>query len=148
MLPFTTTSMPHHSSRCPRPGTYGAGSILLDFRNNLIYNGYGYSASDPVRMNYVGNYFKHSKLDKVFRIGGVETKIYLDGTMTETAKGGALGGWELISKAQDANKMSKPFDVAAVTTDTSPEGPMIGSCDRAEPSFRLAMRLTPASWPT
>jgi len=109
----------HHSSRCPRPGTYGEGCILLDFRNNLIYNAFGYSASDPVRMNYVGNYVKHFKLDKVFSIGGVETKIYLDGTIMETAKGAALGGWELISKAQDENKMAKPFDVAAVTTDTA-----------------------------
>jgi len=107
----------HHSSRCPRPGTYGEGSILLDFRNNLLYNAYGYSGGDPVRMNYVGNYFKHAKLDKVFSIGGPETRIYLDGTVMETAKEAVPGGWELISKAKDENKMAAPFDVAAVTNE-------------------------------
>jgi pectate lyase len=46
-----------HRSRSPRPGTYGEGSILFDFRNNVMYQGgLGYSAEDPVRMNFVGNY--------------------------------------------------------------------------------------------
>jgi hypothetical protein len=46
-----------HRSRSPRPGTYGEGSILLDFRNNLMQQGgQGYSAEDPVRMNFVANY--------------------------------------------------------------------------------------------
>jgi pectate lyase len=46
-----------HSSRSPRPGTYGEGSILFDFRNNLMHiGGSGYSAGDPVRMNFVANY--------------------------------------------------------------------------------------------
>ncbi|MBX3176162.1 MAG: pectate lyase [Candidatus Hydrogenedentes bacterium] len=46
-----------HRSRSPRPGTYGEGSILFDFRNNVMYQGgQGYSAEDPVRMNFVGNH--------------------------------------------------------------------------------------------
>ena len=46
-----------HRSRSPRPGTYGEGSILFDFRNNVVHKGgRGYTAEDPVRMNYVGNY--------------------------------------------------------------------------------------------
>ncbi|MBT3268429.1 pectate lyase [Candidatus Poribacteria bacterium] len=46
-----------HSSRSPRPGTYGDGSILFDFRNNVMHaGGQGYSADDPVRMNFVANY--------------------------------------------------------------------------------------------
>ena len=46
-----------HRSRSPRPGTYGEGSILFDFRNNLMYKGgLGYTAADPVRMNFIGNY--------------------------------------------------------------------------------------------
>lgn len=45
-----------HRSRSPRPGTYGEGSILFDFRNNVMYHGgQGYSAEDPVRMNFVAN---------------------------------------------------------------------------------------------
>lgn len=46
-----------HRSRSPRPGTYGDGSILLDFRNNFMYmGGQGYTSKDPVRMNFIGNY--------------------------------------------------------------------------------------------
>lgn len=46
-----------HRSRSPRPGTYGEGSILFDFRNNVMYRGgQGYSAADPVRMNFVANH--------------------------------------------------------------------------------------------
>lgn len=46
-----------HRSRSPRPGTYGDGSILLDFRNNYLYmGGKGYTAKDPSRVNFIGNY--------------------------------------------------------------------------------------------
>ncbi len=49
----------YHTSRSPRPGTYGEGSILLDFRNNFMYRGgKGYSSTDPVRMNFVGNFHR------------------------------------------------------------------------------------------
>lgn len=46
-----------HKNRSPRPGTYGDGSILLDFRNNFMYmGGKGYTSKDPVRINFVGNF--------------------------------------------------------------------------------------------
>ena len=50
-----------HKSRSPRPGTYpddgSKGVILLDFRNNVMHRGgSGYSAADPVRMNFIANY--------------------------------------------------------------------------------------------
>jgi len=52
----------HHRSRSPRPGApAGTDGMILDFRNNVIYDWgdkAGYSAETPVRMNYVGNYLK------------------------------------------------------------------------------------------
>lgn len=46
-----------HRSRSPRPGTYGDGSILLDFRNNFMYmGGKGYTSKDPSRINFIGNF--------------------------------------------------------------------------------------------
>lgn len=46
-----------HRSRSPRPGTYGDGSILLDFQNNFMYmGGQGYTSKDPARINFIGNY--------------------------------------------------------------------------------------------
>ena len=59
----------HHRGRSPRPGNYDSNpytedpkGLLLDFRNNVIYNwggGYaGYNSDDEsvTRLNYVGNY--------------------------------------------------------------------------------------------
>jgi hypothetical protein len=86
-----------HRSRSPRPGTYGEGSILFDFRNNLMHmGGQGYTAQDPVRMNFVGNYhrntpFKATSTCEYFSSGN-------DGKMS--------GGKE----------RKEPYEVAAVTT--------------------------------
>ena len=72
----------HSSSRNPRPN-----KDLVDFRNNVIYDyGYrpGYTARQPVRLNYVGNYLKPGPsthkdiLRTAFELGGPETKIYAD----------------------------------------------------------------------
>ncbi len=66
-----------HRSRSPRPGTYGEGSILFDFRNNVMHaGGRGYSADDPVRMNFVANYhpttpFRANPATTFYAEGGV-----------------------------------------------------------------------------
>ena len=106
----------HHSSRCPRPGTYGEGCILLDFRNNLIYNGAGYSAADPVRMNYVGNAIKRPR-GYAFSIGGQTTLMYVAGNVLLGGSEGREDNWDLIKNAKPANKRSQPFSVAPVATD-------------------------------
>jgi len=52
----------HNNSRNPRPGGYDdSPGLLLDFRNNVVYNwgaNSGYSGLERTRINYVGNYFK------------------------------------------------------------------------------------------
>lgn len=108
----------HHRSRCPRPGTYGEGSLLLDFRNNVVYNGAGYSAADPVRMNYVGNFIKRPR-GAAFSIGGESTKMYVAGNVQEGKDEGG-DNWSLIRGAKDVNRQAEPFAVAAVATDAAP----------------------------
>ncbi|HEY6167986.1 MAG TPA: pectate lyase, partial [Verrucomicrobiae bacterium] len=74
----------HNKSRNPRPGSYGEGrGLLLDFRNNLIYDWgerAGYTSEDPATINYVANYLKSGpstrRLDEAFNVGGAETKLY------------------------------------------------------------------------
>lgn len=86
-----------HRSRSPRPGTYGEGSILFDFRNNVMYQGgLGYTAEDPVRMNFVGNYHP----DTPFK--ATDTCLYF----SEGNNGHFIGG-----HAQET-----PFDTAPVMT--------------------------------
>ena len=101
----------HHTSRSPRPGTYGEGCILLDFRNNVIYDSAGYSAADPVRMNYVGNYIKRAR-KRAFEVGGETTKLFAEGNVLE-------GSGELIANLKPVNKVEAAFPVAAVATDSA-----------------------------
>ncbi len=108
----------HHRTRSPRPGTYGPGSILFDFRNNVICDSNGYSAEDPLRMNYVGNYILRPN-GPAFKVGGPSTEMYQEGNFQEGA--GAKNGdfWKLVSHAQPENKRTEPFEVAPVTTQSA-----------------------------
>jgi pectate lyase len=113
----------HHNSRTPRPGTYGDGSILLDFRNNLIYDAIlgGYTSTDPARINYIGNCYKggpSSIWNCAFSVGGDATRIYAEGNQVLGLAERQKRDWELISHLKDVNKQAKPFPAALVTTDT------------------------------
>ncbi|MAD80229.1 MAG: pectate lyase [Planctomycetaceae bacterium] len=108
----------HRRSRSPRPGTYGDGSILLDFRNNVIYDSTGYSAADPVRMNYVGNYIRRPR-GAVFRIGGEATRIYAKDNYLDGKKEQPDDNWRLISGAKPGNKQVEPFPFAKVKSQSA-----------------------------
>lgn len=72
-----------HRSRSPRPGTYGDGVILFDFRNNVMYQGgQGYSAADPVHMNFVGNHHPDTPFNATDTC-----EYYADGNAGEVRKG-------------------------------------------------------------
>ena len=113
----------HHRTRCPRPGTYGeAPGLLLDFRNNVVYNWgsvAGYSAADAVRMDYVANYLKpgpnSANRAYAFQIGGVATKLFVSGNLVEGVDD-AGDNWALIKNAADVHKAGAPFPVAPVTS--------------------------------
>lgn len=108
----------HHSSRCPRPGTYGEGCITFDFRNNVVYHGKAYTAEDPVRMNYVGNYIRRPS-KPVFRVGGAATYIFEQGTVVENRP--ELRGWAIFADIEPGNMLHEPLPTAAVTTHTAEE---------------------------
>ncbi len=105
----------HHRSRSPRPGTYGDGSILLDFRNNVIYDSSGYSAADPVRMNYIANFIRRPR-GAVFRIGGPTTRLYASGNHLDGGGEANQDNWRLMAGATAANRAAEPFPVAKVKT--------------------------------
>lgn len=119
----------HHRTRCPRPGTYGEDpGLLLDFRNNVIYNWNapaGYTAKDPARINYVGNYLKPgtSTTDRThaFSIGGEATKMFVAGNIVEGVDTEGRDNWVLICNADAVHKAEKPFRVASVATTTARE---------------------------
>lgn len=117
----------HHRTRCPRPGTYGdPPGLLLDFRNNVVYNWVGpagYSAADPVRMNYVGNYLKPGPdtRDKThaFQVGGPATALYVEGNVVEGVE--TDNQWALISGKKDGTRAKTSFDTAPVSTQSADE---------------------------
>ncbi|MDF1663300.1 MAG: pectate lyase [Planctomycetota bacterium] len=89
-----------HRSRSPRPGTYGDGSILFDFRNNVMHKGgRGYTSKDPVRMNFIGNYHKNTPFE------ASETCRYFGEDNLGDFKGG--------------EKQSKAFSTANVQTSSA-----------------------------
>ncbi|MBA4017724.1 MAG: pectate lyase [Pirellula sp.] len=117
----------HHRTRCPRPGTYGKPpGLLLDFRNNVVYDWIspaGYSAEDPARINYVGNYLKPgpSTTDRVymFDIGGAATQMFAAGNKLDYAKLRGPDDWDWIEHAERASKLSEALASAPVTTDSA-----------------------------
>lgn len=108
----------HHRSRCPRPGTYGDGSILFDFRNNVVYDGNGYSAGEPTRLNYVGNYIRKPN-GPAFSVGSDATEMYQAANFQEDAGAKNDDFWQLITKERPHNKRAEPFEVAAVETQSA-----------------------------
>lgn len=108
----------HHRSRCPRPGTYGDGSILFDFRNNVVYDGNGYSAGEPTRLNYVGNYIRKPN-GPAFSVGGDATEMYQLANFQEEAGEKNTDFWQLITKERPHNKRVAPFEVAKVDTQSA-----------------------------
>ena len=119
----------HHRTRCPRPGTYGEEpGLLLDFRNNVIYNWgapAGYSAEDAVRMNYVGNYLRPGPStqgrDHAFSIGGDATTMFVAGNVLEGMPAGESDNWALVKGVRETSKAVEPFPAAPVMTDTAQE---------------------------
>lgn len=119
----------HHRTRCPRPGTYGEEpGLLLDFRNNVVYNWNapaGYTAKDPARINYIGNYLKPgpSTTDRThaFRIGGEATRMFVAGNIVEGVGEENEDDWTLISDAKAEHKMDQSFPIEAVVTESAME---------------------------
>ena len=77
----------HHNSRNPRPGGKDErDGLLVDFRNNVVYNWgsrAGYSGETAVRVNYVGNYLRPGPSSRnvqdpcAFLVGGAATKLHI-----------------------------------------------------------------------
>lgn len=119
----------HHNSRNPRPGSYGTGrGILLDFRNNLIYDWgakAGYSADDPASLNYIGNHLKPGPSTRdtgiAFTVGGPATRIFVSDNYLTDGNDGNADNWKMIAKAKSENRMENAFPVAPVDTDHGAE---------------------------
>jgi pectate lyase len=126
----------HHDSRNPRPGgRAGAPGIILDFRNNLIYNWgsrAGYTAETAVRLNYVGNYLKPgpstrpSSRNVAFLFGAPATKMFVADNVLEGFAEGTRDnrlllrpGKEMTTEQLAASLVTEPFPAAPVAKESA-----------------------------
>ncbi len=123
----------HNAARNPRVNT-----IVLDFRNNVIYNwGYrgGYTREAPCYVNYVGNYLKpgpstrHSAVTDLFEPGDDMARIYVQGNELEGHAAETGDNALLVDPPKGADEDSfremvvvdTPFAVPSVETGSSRE---------------------------
>jgi len=124
----------HNSARNPR-----VDNILLDFRNNIIYDwGYRclYTRSGPCALNYVNNYIKagpstrKTAVRRVLDPGDDMARMYLSGNVAVSQEDQTRDNRLLISP-QDPNAaeefrktvmVAQPFPAPPVRTDTAEEG--------------------------
>ena len=129
----------HNNSRNPRPGdNYGKGpGVLLDFRNNVIYNwgaACGYSVEERFRMNYVGNYLcpgpstSESSQRTAFNIGGPDNHVYAAGNELAGFPEAATDNWQIFKFPPEFTeeqtqkvKAIQPFGTAPVKTQNAQE---------------------------
>jgi formylglycine-generating enzyme required for sulfatase activity len=124
----------HNNSRNPRPGGYDdSPGLLLDFRNNVVYNwgaNSGYSGLERTRINYVGNYFKPGPSTSAgvrgfaFSARTPRTQLHLANNFFHADSRKSAENWRMIRKwgewegeLKDTNLVPEPFPAPPVTTD-------------------------------
>src|SRR6478736_879380 len=121
----------HNSSRNPRVGSDSqAGTLRLDFRNNVVYDwgfyaGYSGDTNENVDINYVSNYFVAGPIStqtKAFVGGATTTRIYQSGNFIDNDKDllfdGSNTGWGMFGGTM--TQLASPLDVPVMPTDSAP----------------------------
>ncbi len=121
----------HNASRNPRVGSDSqAGTLRLDFRNNVVYDwgfyaGYSGDTNENVEINYVNNYLIAGPIStqtKAFVGGATTTWIYQSGNFIDNDKDllfdGSNTGWGMFGGTM--TQLASPLDVPAMPTDTAP----------------------------
>jgi hypothetical protein len=133
----------HNRGRNPRPGNYDGpnphevdpNGLLLDFRNNVIYNwggsyaGYNADAESVTRLNYVGNYLvpgpDSDPRGRAYREGSPYNRGYFAGNAynhlvpEDPWSLVNFSGWDAAQIA--AYKQSEPFETGLITTENPQE---------------------------
>lgn len=129
----------HNRGRNPRPGNYNFNSIekdpeglLLDFRNNVIYNwggshaGYNSDSESITKLNYVGNYLIPGPNSKntghAYRTGSSHNKAWFQNNYYNYRK--PADDWEVVNFNEawdesviEAYKQNQPFPTGPIETE-------------------------------
>jgi len=105
----------HNHSRNPRPGSYpDAPGLILDFRNNVIYDwgqNAGYSGEHRLRLNYVNNYLRPGRSTRetqrryAFSVGGIKTSVFLAGNRLRGFPEADEDNWRMMRPSGDMREM-------------------------------------------
>jgi pectate lyase len=125
----------HHKGRSPRPGNYNSyttdpDGLILDFRNNVIYNwggsyaGYNADTTSVTKMNFVCNYYKTGP-NSTNSYAYQESCTYCRAYFSDNWMNGICPAdpWSLVrfsgftEAAKAAYMLSSPLSVAQVNTD-------------------------------
>ena len=120
----------HNNSRNPRIGSDSqAGTLRLDFRNNVIYNyggraGYTGGTNEFCEVNYVGNYCikgPSGTYNYILEGGALGTHVYQSGNYIDLNKNGLVDGantgWAMFSGTY--TQTNSPFSVPTATTESA-----------------------------
>ena len=132
----------HNHGRNPRPGNYDSNpytedpeGLLLDFRNNLLYNwggskaGYNSDSKSVTRLNYVGNYLVPGKNSKSTGVAYSTGSPYNRACFAENYFEYKLpeNPWDIVKFRSNwtveqiqAYKQSKPFEAGLVQEPDAP----------------------------
>lgn len=129
----------HNKGRNPRPGNYDSNpytkdpdGLLLDFRNNVIYNwggehaGYNQDKKSVTHLNYVGNYLvpgTNSEANGIaYATGSAYNQAYFDGNYYDGKQ--IEDQWQLVRFNEEwsadeitAYKQNKSFETGPVQTE-------------------------------
>lgn len=144
----------HHKSRSPRAGSNeGQPGIVLDFRNNVIYDWTfrsGYSGETATRINYIGNYLDAGpscpprQRPYAFWCGGPLTKIHLEGNLHRSAPDAARKDNARLVAAGSSFPAGTQLEGCIVSTPFA--APRV-STSRAEEAFEAVLQHGGASLP-
>lgn len=133
----------HNHGRNPRPGNYDSNphdedpeGLLLDFRNNVLYNwggahaGYNADSESVTRLNYAGNFLipgSNSENNGIaYETGSPFNKAYFNDNYYDLEK--PEDPWELVNFDNDwsqqqieAYKQNQPFSTGPIETDVPRE---------------------------
>jgi hypothetical protein len=120
----------HHNSRNPRIGSDSqAGTMRLDFRNNVIYDyggraGYTGGTNESCEVNYVGNYCikgPSGTYNYILEGGALGTHVYQSGNYIDLNENGLVDGantgWAMFSGTYTPT--NSPFSVPNATTESA-----------------------------
>jgi pectate lyase len=114
----------HHQTRNPSAVTYKGKTMVLDFRNNVVYDwgghpGTGGKAGNLVRMNYIGNFFRsgtstlEQRRDWAFFGWSKDTMVF----QAQNLINGKDIGWSMFQRVY--SKAPQAFQVESVHTDSA-----------------------------